>query len=79
MLLQLTGCQVDAGGDLTVGLRGRRLLSGVSCGMFLQIAPVVECSVTFFAGVSLYSRVGPRLQRQRIFMVEPLVASWAGI
>ena len=46
-----TGRQVDIGEDVTVGSRGRRLLSGVSCGMFLQIAPVVECSVTFFAGI----------------------------
>ena len=59
MLLQVAGRQIDTGGDLTVGLRGRRLLSSVSCGMFLQIAPVVECGVTFFAGVSLYSCVGP--------------------
>ena len=54
-------------------------LLGASCCVFLQIAPVVECSVTFFAGVSLYSRVGSCLQRQRVFMVEPPVASPAGI
>ena len=46
------------GGDPTVGSRGRRLLSGVSYSMLLQIAPVVECGVTFFAGIRFYSCVG---------------------
>ena len=59
MLLQVAGRQIDTGGDLTVGLRGGWLLSGVSCGMLLQSAPVVECGVTFFAGMRFYSCVGP--------------------
>ena len=79
MLLQVTGRQVDIGGDSTVELRGRRFLSGVSCGVLLQIAPVVECSDTFFTGGSFYSCVGPLVCRQGIFPGEPLVTFRARI